>query len=208
MRVVDHQTIVQAALVLSYLLVCHFAITGDNPGLQLLALVLLSFAITFRGLVRSNISSWALALLVVGVGLIGYILELLRFALYLPPVVLPLLLWAVFFRSLMPGRTPLITGIAQAIRGNLSDELVRYTRAVTVMWCCLFISLSMGSVLLPLVAPPQVWSLFTNCLNYVFIVLLFVGEFIYRQYRFRDLEHLDFPSYLQSLRQVGMRQFR
>ncbi|MDZ7785399.1 MAG: hypothetical protein U5K56_21395 [Halioglobus sp.] len=176
--------------------------------MQLLALVLLSIAIIFRGLVRSSLSSWILALLVAGLGLIGYTLDLLRFALYLPPVILPLLLWAVFFRSLMPGRTPLITGIARAVRGSLSDELSRYTRSVTVVWCTLFISLSLGSVLLPLVASPQVWSLFANFLNYVFIVLLFVGEFIYRQYRFRDLEHLDFLSYLQSLRQVGMRQFR
>jgi len=208
MRVVDHQTLLQVLLVISYLLVCHFAITGSNPQLQLLALVLLGSAIIFRGLVRNSISSWILALFVAGLGLIGYILDLLRFALYLPPVVLPLTLWAVFFRSLMPGRTPLITGIARAVRGSLSDELSRYTRSVTVMWCFLFIILSMGSSLLPLVTSPQVWSLFANFLNYVFIVLVFVGEFIYRQYRFRDLEHLDFPSYLQSLRQVGMRQFR
>lgn len=208
MRVVDHQPIFQALLVVSYLLVCHFAITGKNPELQLLALVLLSIAIIFRGLVRSSIASWILALFVAGLGLVGYTLDLLRFALYLPPVILPLLLWAVFFRSLMPGRTPLITVIARAVRGSLSDELSRYTRSVTVTWCFLFFVLSMASILLPLVASPQVWSLFANFLNYVFIVLVFVGEFIYRQYRFRDLEHLDFLSYLRSLRRVGMRQFR
>lgn len=208
MRVVDHQTIARALLVITYLLVCHFAVTGNNPELQLLALVLLGVAIVFRGLVHSSISTWLLVFFVVGLALIGYILDLLRFVLYLPPVIVPLLLWAAFFRSLMPGRTPMITGIARAVRGSLSDELSRYTRSVTVLWCCIFGALSMGSILLPMVASPHVWSLFANFLNYVFIALVFVGEFIYRQYRFRDIEHLGFVSYLQSLRRVGMRQFR
>lgn len=208
MRVVDHQTIARALLVITYLLVCHFAVTGNNPELQLLALLLLGVAIIFRGLVRRSVSTWVLALFFAGLGLIGYTLDLLRFALYMPPVIFPLLLCAVFFRSLMPGRTPMITGIARAVRGSLSDELSRYTRSVTVLWCCIFGALSMGSILLPMVASPEVWSLFANFLNYVFIVLVFVGEFVYRQYRFRDIEHLGFVSYLQSLRQVGMRQFR
>ncbi|MEE8262818.1 MAG: hypothetical protein V3R83_10185, partial [Gammaproteobacteria bacterium] len=38
-------------------------------------------------------------------------------------------------------------------------------------------------------APIEVWSLFTNILNYVYVAVLFVGEYIYGTLRFREYVH-------------------
>lgn len=208
MHTVSYKTIAQALFFVSYLLCCHFAVTLDKPQLQLLALLLLSVGMILRGLLASSLLSWCIVAGLVLLALAINGLGMLKYVLYLPPVLLPLLLWGVFARSLQPGRTPLITGIAREVRGSLSRELTDYTRAVTALWSRSFLLLALGSALLPFVASPGIWSLFTNCLNYVFIAVLFVLEFVYRQWRFRELEHKSFWQYLQSIVRVDVRQFR
>lgn len=208
MHSVSYKTLAQAILLVCYPLSCHFAVTLDQPQLQLLALLFLSVGIILRGLLENSWLSWGVITLLLAAGLLINVLGIQRYILYLPPVVLPLMLWSIFQRSLQSGRTPLITSIAREVRGSLSEELRNYTRRVTTTWSWLFLALSVGSALLPFVASPVVWSLFTNFLNYLFIVLLFVFEFIYRQWRFSELEHKSFYQYLQSIARVDIRQFR
>src|ERR1700744_4611034 len=43
-----------------------------------------------------------------------------------------------FALTLRPGQTPLITGMAYRLHGALSDEMIRYTRQVTIAWCVFF----------------------------------------------------------------------
>lgn len=207
MPIVSAKTLAQTLLLLSYLLCCHFAITRDEPQLQLIAVILLSVGLIVRGLLDNNLVSWGVVICLMLGALAINTLGMLRFVLYLPPILLPLLLWAVFFRSLRPGETPMITAIAQEIRGPLSAELYQYTRTITAIWSAFFLLLTLESALLPSLASAEIWSLFTNCLNYLLIALLFVVEFAYRKRRFRDLEHKSFWQYLGSLSQVDARQF-
>jgi uncharacterized membrane protein len=51
------------------------------------------------------------------------------------------------------------------------------------------------SVVLAIFAPIEIWSLFTNLLNYLMIVGLFLLELVYRIIRFRRLPS---PRYLQQ----------
>ncbi|MAT92954.1 MAG: ketosynthase [Halioglobus sp.] len=208
MPTVDLKLVAQVLVLLAYLLTCHFAVTRGQPELQLAALTLLSVGLIFRGLLANHAASWMFVFALVASGVIAYLLGMGRYLLYLPPIVLPLLLWAVFARSLGPGRTPLVTAIARAVRGGLSQALSRYTRGVTRMWCGFFLLLALWSMLLAVFAPPALWSLFTNLLNYLLIALLFVAEFVYRRYRFRDVTHQGFWQYLRSVVRVDMRQFR
>lgn len=208
MPTVSYKTLAQAALLFLYLLSCHFAITQNEPRLQLLAILFLGCGIIFRGLLESSAMSWGILIALIIVAVAFSTQGLLRYVLYLPPIALPLLLWVVFFRSLLPGNVPLITAIAREVRGGLSEELCDYTRGVTLMWCACFMLLAIGSALLSIAATPFTWSLFTNFLNYLIIALLFVVEFLYRQWRFRDIEHKDFWQYLQSIVRVDVRKFR
>jgi len=205
---VSFSTFVQAALIIAYPLCCHFAVTRDEPSLQLLAILLLGLGLTFRGLLQSSKMSWLIIVSLSAVLLMVFLLEQARLILYLPPIALPLLVWSLFYRSLGPTQTPLVTQIATSVHGELPPELQVYTRQVTAMWSCLFAAIAVLSVVLSLVASEAVWSLFTNFLNWAFIGILFVGEFIYRQYHFRSIDQPNFWQYLlivvrADIRNVG-----
>jgi uncharacterized membrane protein len=196
---------VQALVLIAYPLVCHFAVVRNDPQLQLLALVVLSLGLNFKGLWQLNAMSWGLTLLILGLVTGIHLLDLTRSALYLPPILLPLLLWGIFYATLGPGQVPLITKIATSTRGELTQTMQNYTRAVTLLWTWVFALLALSAAILPLVASAAVWSVFTNFLNWVFICALFIGEFIYRQWRFKQLEHPSFWRYLQIVIQADIR---
>lgn len=193
----------QSLLLIAYALCCHFAVTLYEPRLQLLALTLLCAGLVFRGLLTRSPFSWILVLGLAGTMLTIFWLGHVRYLLYIPPIALPGLLLIVFGRSLMPEQTPIITAAAKALRGDLPNTLVSYTRTITALWTALFASLVVGSALLTLFATATVWSLFTNFLNYMFIAVFFIAEFIYRQWRFPNLEHTSFRQYLHNVIHLG-----
>ncbi|MFB3088478.1 MAG: hypothetical protein ACE10E_09240 [Acidiferrobacterales bacterium] len=111
------------------------------------------------------------------------------YALFLPPIAINVFLLIVFGRTLLPGCEPIIARLSRVLRGNLPGELRTYTRCLTWVWTGVFAGLAVESVLLAVYAPLEVWSLFTNILNYVLLAVLFVAEYIYRVRRFRKYTH-------------------
>lgn len=105
------------------------------------------------------------------------------------PVLFYLALSWVFASTLRSGREPLISTIARIERGRLTPEVALYTRRLTVIWALIFAGLAVETLVLARLAPIEVWSLFVNVLNDVFVVLFFALEYAYRRYRFRHLPH-------------------
>jgi len=89
-------------------------------------------------------------------------------------------LLTLFGASLLPGREPLISGVARRIHGTLRPDIARYTRGVTIAWCCFFAFQLCVSLTLFLAAPLVVWSLYVNVLDLPLIALMFTGEYLYR----------------------------
>jgi uncharacterized membrane protein len=86
-----------------------------------------------------------------------------------------------FGRSLLNGRVPLCTQIADKIHGPLSALELRYTRNVTVAWVIFFLlNMAMTGVLFEF-APLRVWSLFVNFFSLPLILLMFVAEYAVRR---------------------------
>lgn len=98
------------------------------------------------------------------------------------------LLW-LFGRTLAPGRTSLITRLATTVHGRLSPEVAAYTRRVTFGWTLFFAAQLVVSLLLYMLAPMAVWSLFINVLNGPLVALMFLGEYAWRHLRYRDFPH-------------------
>ena len=96
-----------------------------------------------------------------------------------------------FLRSLRPGQTDLITGLASRLRGSLTPGMLTYTRAVTRAWCVFFAAQLVVSVVLLLLAPHAVWSLFVNVLDAPSVLLMFAGEYTVRRWRFRGYQHIS-----------------
>jgi uncharacterized membrane protein len=93
------------------------------------------------------------------------------------------LLW-LFGRTLLPGQEPLITQISRRINGELKPEVIKYTRHVTIAWCCFFGLQPVTSLLLYVFAPIAAWSFFINVMNLPLLILMFVAEKTYRTLRF------------------------
>ena len=96
-----------------------------------------------------------------------------------------------FGRSLQPGRTDLVTGLATRVRGSLTPEMLAYTRTVTKAWCVFFALQIVTSAVLLALAPHRVWSLFVNVLDGPSVVVMFTAEYAIRRWRFRNYSHIS-----------------
>lgn len=93
------------------------------------------------------------------------------------------LLW-LFGRTLLHGQEPLISQISRKLNGYLDPDIASYTRNVTIAWVIFPLSQLIISLGLYLLAPVSAWSLFINVLNLPFLILMFVAEKAYRNWRY------------------------
>lgn len=193
------------ALTISYPLLVHLAVWLELPLIRILALALLALGLLLPGLRHGCRFTWGLFLLIlVLLCAIGYA-DIAIYFLYLPPIVIPLLLWGIFFRSLLPGQVPLVTAIGEQVHGSFCAQMRSYTRGVTLIWTVVFAALALWSALLPWLATVTLWSLFTNFINYLIIALLFVAEFYYRKWRFQNYDQPGFLDYLKIVVNANIR---
>ena len=94
-----------------------------------------------------------------------------------------------FARTLRPGRTALVTGLALRLRGGLTPAMQSYTRTVTKAWCAFFVLQLTASAVLLAFAPARAWSLFVNVLDAPLIAAMVLAEFAIRRWRFRHDQH-------------------
>lgn len=198
----------QTALLICYPLAVHFALLSSHTDwalwlLSIVSLVQLLTLSTSPGTRRwmALLPALVLALCITGL-LQGTVL-----ALYLPPIFISAgLLW-LFGSTLRNGREPIITTFARVVFQESDPEQLHYTRRVTQLWSLFFLAMLIETILLSLLAPLELWSLFANILNYLFIALLFVLEFGYRRLRFphrtparklwQQLASTDWPALLR-----------
>jgi uncharacterized membrane protein len=98
------------------------------------------------------------------------------------------MLAAVFGVTLARGRQPLCTRFAEVVHGDITAEVARYTRHVTLAWTLFFLAVSLASTLLFLFASIEVWSIFANFLSFPLILLMFAVEYLVRLRALPNLE--------------------
>jgi uncharacterized membrane protein len=183
----------------------HLSFAFDRPLLvtaMWLAVSAAGLAVAAR---RRNTSLLLLfaALLAIGITLWWWG-EAVNF-MYLPPVLINIALMVLFGKTLLPDATPLVARVACLWRGPLDPVVALYTRRVTIAWTIFFALMALESFALALLAPLQIWSLFTNFLNYVFVLLFFVIEYQLRLYCLPDHEHLSFRAFCRLLASADLR---
>jgi uncharacterized membrane protein len=102
-----------------------------------------------------------------------------------------------FGRSLLKGRVPLCTQLADKVHGPLSALELRYTRGVTIAWVIFFLLNMAVTCLLFAFAPLRIWSLFVNFFSLPLILLMFVGEYAVRR---RVLSQIPRSGLIATLR--------
>lgn len=199
----NERTKLKIALILTALLaypsLIHLSLAYDRPLFIAAAWLVISVLGLLVAIRRGSTSPALLfgALLIAGIGLWrwGEAVDLM----YVPPVLINVALLILFGRTLLPGTTPLIARMAMLWRGDLDAEVARYTRRVTAAWAVFFAVMALESIALALFAPLHVWSLFTNCLNYLLVLFFFVVEYQLRFYFLPAHEHLSFRDFCRLL---------
>ncbi|MCC2657796.1 MAG: ketosynthase [Panacagrimonas sp.] len=187
-----------ALLVIAYAALSHAALRSDAVVLQVLALGALVAIPLLAALGAGH--RWVWVCVPPCAAIIGLVVafDAGRFVLKLPALLVPAFLFAVFGASLRPGRTALITRIATAARPSISVQIVRHTRRLTALWTLLFAAMVVASVVLLLLGRTDWWSLQTNLFNYLACAALFVGDHLYRRFRFADEPQPGFIDYLRA----------
>lgn len=189
----------------AYPLFIHLSFAFDRPMLvsgMWLTAAAVGLAV---GLLRGRVFPSLLfgALLIAGIALWwwGDAMALM----FVPPVLINLAMMVLFWRTLLPGAMPLVGRVAALWRGTLDPAVARYTRRVTIAWTVFFGLSAVESIALALFAPLHVWSLFTNCLNYIFVLLFFVIEYRLRLFCLPEHEHLSFRAFCRLLTSTDLR---
>lgn len=168
-------------------LLSHLGATLGEPRLSALGVTLLAGAVLSGHF--TGIPAAGLTLLFLGVGF-GLAVWFPAAVVYAPPLFLNLALCAVFAGTLRGGREALVSGFARVERGgDLPPDLWRYTRLLTGAWAAFFALMAGVSLSLALWGTIFSWSLFTNLVNYVLVILFFMLEYSYRRLRFPHYEH-------------------
>ncbi len=119
-----------------------------------------------------------------------------RFFLFVPAMFSVALLVS-FGRSLL--RPPsMVELFARMKQPDMSTEKVSYCRRVTLLWVVFFLLNALVSTALALFAELETWTIYNGFIAYILIGVLFVGEFIYRLYRFPDLRQGGLGSYFPT----------
>lgn len=190
---------------LLYPVLVHAAIITDSPDLRFIALAVLILNVLGPWLLRGRFGAWGVALGLIGLAALSVHTTGAQTFLYATPVLVCLALAWFFGRTLLGGRTPLITALARTIRGPLPTPVARYTHGVTVFWFVTMLGMALSNLLLAVFASPTVWSLCTNFGNYLVVALLFVVEWGVRQRAIGRYEHLSWRGYITALRRIDYR---
>ncbi|WP_208321298.1 COG4648 family protein [Thiohalophilus thiocyanatoxydans] len=122
-----------------------------------------------------------------------------------PPLLFYFGIAALFALSLLPGQEPLVTRFARLLDGEPDAAVRRYTRQVTLAWVLFLTLLGVVSVLLACCASRQEWSLFTNLLGYLLVLLFFFIEFVLRRRRFPQRSRYGFIGFMRNMVQLVSR---
>ena len=184
-------------LLLAYPVLTHAAVTTGfaylawTAWLCVAALVCLSFP-----------GRWGLAgfALLAAAPLVADTEALLKF----PPVIINLALAVWFGRTLAQGEEPMISWFARLVRGTeVPADIARYTRCSTVVWTAFFVVMAAASAVLAVLATPQIWSVFTNGIDYLLVGALFVGEYVFRRVRYGHHEHRPLADVVRTVARAG-----
>jgi len=103
-----------------------------------------------------------------------------HFALFLPPLIFNLALAVAFGHTLRHSAVPLLDPFMRKYRGNtVTVAHVRLARQLTWAWTVFFVVMAACAAYLAAFASLEAWSLFANFLNYLFVALMFLGQFAY-----------------------------
>jgi uncharacterized membrane protein len=196
--------ILVCAVVLSTPLLMHVALTTGRYVPVALALAAIEVSVGSMLVLRRWRGAWVWLVAALALGMLralvawGASRNVLSLQSGLSHGLLYSWLLLLFGRTLLPGRQPLVTTLANRLSGQLCAARDVYTRRVTQAWCLFCLFQLASSALLIATAPVAVWSLFVNVLDLPLLCLMFLGEYAIRRHRFRHEPHASLGDSIRA----------
>lgn len=196
---------VSLLLLASYPVTLHLGVLGGVmwPALAILAALFLLPPLLRRPTVGRLL--WLVAGVVVLVLLFRLAPETVQTIIYAPPLLINLLLFLLFARSLLPGHEPFASHVARLLHDRPSQVLLNYTRTVTLAWAVFLAVILCEVIYLGLFASLELWSLFTNFYNYLFMGLFFLLEYSLRGFFVPSAERMPLREFFRRLSGIDLR---
>ena len=124
---------------------------------------------------------------------------------FLPPIAINYFIGMIFLKSLMKNSTPLIERYMLLLEGEVDAKERKYARWFTTLWAFVLLSLAVETAVLAMFASHEIWSLFTNFINYLILGLMFLFEYLVRLRMFPQKQHKSFIQFINSLRKIKLK---
>lgn len=175
--------LLSAGSLLLYPILVHTFIVKDAPVAAVRTLLAVALAMAILHLLlgdRSRRWVWTGLYVVLATAALANLWFGGHIALFLPPLVFNLALAIAFASTLREGAVPLVEPFMRKYRGDtVTDVHVRQARILTWAWTVFFFAMALCAAYLAAFAPLEAWSLFANFLNYLFVGIMFVGQFVW-----------------------------
>lgn len=138
------------------------------------------------------------ALLAIGLLLGAYYLQTITAKVL--PVLIQLMLMYFFGRTLLKGKGPSFIESFVALEfPEIPAEIRLYLRKLTIMWTSFFAFNALMCVILAVLSNDKWWALYNGVFIYLMIGLLTIAEYIYRHFRFPELDIPDPKSTIKNM---------
>lgn len=191
-------------ILLLYPFILYGLLVSGHAAAEWVGLFSLGVLLLFPGLRSGRAVAWLELAVIAMVAAYATYTDHRALVNYLPQIMIGLFLMVVFGRTLLPGRVPLITRIATAMRTRGAEVPVRYTRGVTILWVVMFVLLVLEGVLLALFAPDIPFAR-VSLLTYAVVAVLIIAEFSFHTWRYPNPAQRGFPDFVRQLVQIDYR---
>lgn len=180
-------TIVRAVLIVVLFIGYPILIyQGRESGLIWLAPVFFSGVYIYQALLSPN-KQTRLMKLIIAAGLLAGAVFLQSVTAKLLPVLIQLLFMFFFGRTLYKG-PPLIESFVRLEFPEFPPGITHYCRQLTLLWTGFFAFNALMSTGLAIWGPDSWWAFYNSILILILIGALMIGEYIYRHFRFPNLD--------------------
>jgi uncharacterized membrane protein len=181
MRKVDASAVIFAVASILYPVLAAVAVHTVGPGWVLLGLLVLMVLRGVLGLQKGVPGGLTYALLFVAAAMALTALYDRELSVRLYPAFMNATMLAAFGLTLVKGPS-MIERFARIVEPDLPESGVRYTRAVTWVWCAFFVINGSIAAWTALYADWTQWTLYNGLISYIAIAALFAGEMMVRPF--------------------------
>lgn len=182
-----------------YPIVAHIGIQTSNTHLSVAYLMVLILFFIYFSKIKPLIIKYFSAVTVAGFTFWIIFLNKEYILIQSTPIVALLVLIYTFSKSLTFGKIPIITQFAECVDEKpLNFDKKKYTRMVTIIWLLGFIYMFIQGIIASIWLPVEVWSWVVNTGNYVVIIFIMLGEFLYRNIKFKN-DKISFKVFIIRL---------